>query len=351
MVKIKIILVCLLICFTGCGVKSKYVVQNSQGIEVGLSQDSANVYRLIDNRGRVIASSRSRDKKITFKVPPYLGTNGCYNVVDNKREFLLGKSEGIKITAVQEYSQKTARLTVAKRDFNQRVRYENTYRNNFLRAKTNLNRNKLFNGRTCDLPRQKQVPRRPKTVCGSYAQCKKLANDSCMKNLVDAETCSAALSKSNFHESINSVSCGALVSSLNGSKYGISDGVQDALTGYLDRHTKKMIDEGKYGEAIGTGIIRVAITYYRTQSCKDNFTKAAYAPLARWERTRKRILDEPYVLRNQCNNLINNFNSSMEREERNKKQLAKLKKEVEALESWVKTEGAKSSKPESCRFY
>ncbi|MCW8998456.1 MAG: hypothetical protein OQK04_07055, partial [Kangiellaceae bacterium] len=84
---------------------------------------------------------------------------------------------------------------------------------------------------------------------------------------------------------------------------------------------------------------------------KDNFTKAAYAPLARWERTRKRILDEPYVLRNQCNNLINNFNSSMEREERNKKQLAKLKKEVEALESWVKTEGAKSSKPESCRFY
>ncbi len=338
----------LMVIFSGCALKPKYAMQTATGLEIGINKDSNKVFKLIDRNHRVIAQTQAAEKKLIFTLPSYTSPDICYSLIDDKGEPLYGIGTGLKITSIYDYNQKIKQKNSAQQEYSNRVQNEKKHSYKVSQTKESLNKNKLFNGRTCDLPPQRPIPPYPTTICGSYSQCQKLAQDSCIKNLVDAESCGLALAKTNVHSSISSVSCGALLSSLNGENYGISSGVQDAITGYLDQHTKNKIDSGEYGEAFGTAVLRVTLTYFRTQNCKANFTKAAYAPIERWKATKEYIEREPRLAQNRCITLIHNFNSSLKTFEDNKSRKESLEKEIVYLSALIEKEKNTTSEPALC---
>ncbi|WDD96773.1 hypothetical protein SG35_015460 [Thalassomonas actiniarum] len=342
-----ILLMCL---FSGCAVKPEYTLQKATGIEIGLSKETNEIFRLIDRKNHLIAKTKATGKTLFFSLPTHTSPSLCYAIINNKGEPLFDKNKGIKITSVYHYQQKKIQRNIAQQKYNSCARNEKPYAARVNKTWATLNKNKLFNGRTCNLPAQRAVPPFPKTICGSYTQCQKLAQDSCIKNLVDAETCALTLAKTKVHSSITSVSCGALLSSLNGEKYGIGAGLQDAITGYLDQHTKNMIDSGEYGKAFATGALRVLFTYMRTESCKTNFTDAAYAPIKRWKQRKAYIENEPYQAQKQCNTLIHHYNSAFDTSENNKSCMKKQQEQLVYLTKWIDKEKKASSVPKTCTF-
>lgn len=339
-----------MVIFSGCSINPKYAIQTATGLEVGISRDTNKVFKLIDENNRVVAKTKATEKILVFLLPAYTSPNICYAVIDDEGEPLFKENSGLKITSIYNYNQKIKQQANVKQQYDRRVKNETMYSNRVRTTEANLTNNKLFNGSTCNSPQQRPVPPFPKTICGSYTQCEKLATDSCMKNLVDAESCGVALSNTNVHGSITTMGCGALLSTLNGENYGIGTGVQDAITGYLDEHTKGKIRDGEYGEAFATGAIRIFFTYMRTQSCKEKFTKAAYAPIESWIATKNYIEREPEIARNKCNILIRNYNSSLEVFNDNESHKKDLKKKLISLSRVIKKEKSSSSATKVCRL-
>lgn len=345
-----IYLLVLLFVFSGCAVKPKYAMQTATGLEVGLSRGTKKEYRLVDRYNRAIGKTKATEKTLIFSLPTHTSPNVCYAVFDDKGKPLFDANTGLMITSIYDYNRKLKQKDLAQQEYANCVRKQKTYSNRLRHADTELNKHKLFNGNTCDLPPQRAVPPFPKTICGSYQQCKDLAHDSCMKNLVDAESCAAALFKTNVHSSITSMSCGALVASLNGERYGIGSGLQDLFTGYLDEHTKKKIETGEYGQAAGTILIRLVFTYLRTQNCKEDFLNAAYAPIERWRREKEYIEREPYRAREECNKLIRKYNSSFEEFNANQSCIEESEKKVLSLSKSIEKAKGATSKPKVCTF-
>lgn len=277
---------------------------------------------------------------------PYI----CYAIIDDESNPLYKENVGFKITSIYDYNNILKQKKNAENKYSSCVNRENTHSERLNTAEANLTANKLFNGRTCDLPPQRPIPPLPETICSSYTQCEKLAYDSCTKNLVEAEICSTTLSETNVHSAITSVSCGALLSSINGQEYGITAGLQDALTGYLDQHAKNKWNNEQYGEAIGTAVIRGVLTYVRTKNCKEEFTKAAYAPIQRWQDEKDYIVDQPYRTQNACARLIQNFNSSLDEFNSNKSCIEDSKNQVLVLSKQIEKTKSASSIPEVCRL-
>lgn len=345
-----IYLILLMFLFSGCAVKPKYTIQKATSLEVGLSKETNEVFRLIDRNNHLIAKTKATEKTLIFPLPAHTPPNLCYAIINNKGEPLFDAYKGIKITSVYNYHQKKIQRNISQKKYDRCIQNEKPYNSRVNKTYTTLTKNKLFNGRTCNLPSQRAIPPFPKTICGSYTQCQKLAQDACIKNLVDAETCAASLSKTKIHSSITSVSCGALLSSLNGEKYGIGAGLQDAITGYLDQHTKNMINSGEYGKAFATGALRVLFTYMRTESCKTNFTDAAYAPIKSWRQRKTYIENEPYYAQKQCNTLIHNYNSAFDKFDNNKLCVKNQQEKLVYLTQLIDKEKKASSVPKTCTF-
>jgi hypothetical protein len=335
---------------SGCAIKPKYAIQTATGLEVELSATTDKTFSLIDQYKHTVAQGEVKGKKVVFTLPSNMSPNTCYAIVDDKGTYLYGAKNGLSITSVYDYQQLLSQLKNSQNENSRCLRNQSVFTSGFQTAQSNLNSNNLFNGKTCDLPAQKEIPPFPETICGSYTQCQKLANDSCIKNLVDAEACGAALSQTSVHSSISSVGCGALLSSLNGEEYGIGAGVQDAITGYLDEHAKSMINEESYGKAAVTIGLRLALTYYRTESCKKNFLAAAYAPINSWYQTRDYIVNEPYYEQNKCNALINEFNLSYGKLSDNKKCIQGSEKSMTSLAIAVNKAKTSTSSPEICNL-
>ncbi|WDP92363.1 MAG: hypothetical protein HUN04_22625 [Desulfobacter sp.] len=345
-----IYLLVLLMIISGCAVKPKYVVQTATGLEVGLNRGTGKEYRLVDRYNRAIGKTKATEKTLTFSLPPYTSPKVCYAVFDDKGEPLFDDNTGIMITSIYDYNQKLRQKNLAQKKQAACVRKQKACSDRLRHADTELNKHELFNGNTCNLPPQRAVPPFPKTICGSKRQCKDLAHDSCMKNLVDAESCAAALLKTNVHSSITSVSCGALVASLNGEKYGIGSGLQDMFTGYLDETTKEKIETGEYGQAAGIIALRLAFTYLRTQSCKDEFFNAAYAPIQNWRWEKNYIEREPYRAQEKCNTLIHKYNSVFKEFNANQSCIDASEKKIQSLSKSIEKAKASTSAPKVCSF-
>lgn len=334
----------------GCSTKPRYTTQSPTGIEVGLSKRTNKSFRLVDKNSSIIAKINAQGKKLVFNLPSNVSPSTCYTIIDDEGNYLFAQNTGIKITSIYDFNQKQEQLRRAQSDNRQCIENEKFYSQNYQTLDINLSNNELFNGKTCNLPARRDVPPFPQTICGSHYQCQQLANDSCMKNLADAEACGLALSATQMHSSITSVSCGALLSSLNGEQYGIGTGVQDAITGYLDQHTKNMIDDGEYGKAFTTGLIRLAFTYYRVESCKETFFNAAYAPIENWTNQKNYIEREPYIKQNACNQLIREYNSSYENFVKSKACIQETDKSIVMLSSALQKLKNSTSAPEKCSF-
>lgn len=345
-----VFLILIMIIISGCAIKPKYAVQTATGLEVGLSKDTNKTFKLIDKNNRIVAQADAKEKKLIFSLPIHTLPNICYTIINDEGEYLYDPNTGFKITSIYDYNQKITQLNDSQREHAKCVQNENNYTTNIRIARANLDNNKLFNGQTCNLPPQRDIPSFPETICGNYLQCQELANDLCIKNLIDAESCGLALLKTEIHSSITSVSCGVLLASLNGEKYGIGMGVQDAITGYLDERTKNLIKTGEYGEALATGLIRIGITYFRTESCKENFAKAAYAPIENWLQTKDYIEKEPYIEQNKCNMLIQEYNLFFEKLNDSTLCLQDLGKKIVFLSESVQKAKVATSAPEACSF-
>ena len=345
-----ICLLSILLIFSGCAVKPKYALQTATSFEVGVSKETDQEYKLIDRNRRAISKAKVINKTLVFSLPSNTPKNVCYAVINEEKEPLFDEKAGFRITSISNYQQLIGQRNHIQTQYSTCERMKEVSFSNLKRADVLLDKNKLFNGKTCDLPPQKAIPPFPKTICGNYRQCQKLAEDSCRENLVAAESCGLALSKTNVHSSISSVSCGALLAKLNGRKYGIGSGVQDAITGYLDEHTKNMFQEEKYTEGIATFILRGVFTYLRTQSCEDDFTKAAYAPIERWRTTKDRIEREPYRVQKGCISLIHNYNSSHKEFNDNKACVENSGKQIVSLEKSIEKAKRMRSEPIACTF-
>lgn len=342
-------LIVIAIYISGCAIKPSYTFQSIEGVEVGLNRDTEKTFSLIDKNGNIYAKANSHDKRIIFNLPRNTSPAICYAIVDDEGNHLLGKNSGLKITSIYEFNKNERSLMDAQIKNKACIENEYSFLNQLRSAETQLYNNNLFNGKTCDLPPQRDLPPFPQTICGSYSQCQELANDSCMKNLVDAESCGVALSKTRIHSSITSVSCGALLSSLNGERYGISSGVQDAITGYLDEHTKDMIETGEYGKAIATGLVRLALTYFRVESCKEDFFEAAYAPIDNWVNEKEYIEKEPYIKQNACARLIGEYNAVYDNLTKSKLCIQETNKNIALLSDILKN-AENFTLPEQCNF-
>ncbi len=305
----------------GCAVKPEKMIQGSHSLEVSLSGNSSQHFKVIDRNNYALSEAKASNKLLTFALPYYTSESECYRVVDDSGNNLLGERNGIRLTTAGEYRQVSASHEKAKQKAKQLEKTVPQYLSTWKSADSEMREHYLFSGTTCNLPPQRDFPPFPEVLCNTEGQCQRLANDVCISNLVDAEKCSFALSKTNLHSSISSVSCGIVVASAQGGGYGIDSGLADALTGYLDERTKSMIDSGQYGEAIGTAILRVGLTYLRTQSCKESFAKNAYAPVRSWQYQKARIEKEPYEARDRCYRLIGAHNNALENYETSKTEL------------------------------
>lgn len=340
-----------IVIFSGCAVSPKYMMQTSTGLEVGVSKDTNKIYSLVDNNyNHVVAKAKTTNKKLIFSLPANTSPYSCYAIIDDKGKPLYKENVGFKINSIYDYNVKLNQKNIAENKYSSCINSEKKFSERLNTAEANLTANRLFNGRTCDLPPQGPIPPFPETICSSYTQCEKLANDSCTKNLIEAETCSASLFNTNVHSAITSVGCGALLSSINGQEYGISAGLQDALTGYLDQHAKNKWNSEQYGEAITTVVIRGLVTYYRREKCKEEFTKAAYAPIQRWQDKKDYIVNQPYRAQNACAELIQNFNSSLDEFNSNKSCIEDSKNQVLVLSKQIEKAKSTTSVPEACRF-
>ncbi|MCB1907999.1 MAG: hypothetical protein KDH15_11555 [Rhodocyclaceae bacterium] len=341
-------LILILISISGCAAKPIYTLQSPTGLEVGLNRDTKHAYSLVDRNWNVVARARASSSKVIFDLDSHISPTNCYAVVDDEGDNLYGKSAGFKITAIYDYYQILRRLDGAEKEFSRCAEKESGDKTALSAAEAKLNSNQLFNGRTCNLPSQRAIPPFPRTICGNHSQCQRLASDACIKNLVDAESCGAALSQTNIHSSISSVGCGAILSALNGDEYGIGAGVQDAITGYLDEHTKSMINAGEYGNAIATGALRIALTYWRTENCKEQFFRAAYAPIERWATEKEYIEREPYIRQNSCNQLIVAYNNLYGNLERSNACVKNMNAVVASLSNDLQKARLSTSTPEAC---
>ena len=298
---------------SGCAIKTTQITQTTSELSVLLSDETDKTYNIVDRYNRKISSTKARGKKLSFILPSNTLPNECYRLITGDGNSLLDEKTGIRVTLVNDYKVLQSKLKLTEKDTNTRQNASSETKKSWKYALNSLEKNKLFNGKTCLLPAQRPIPKRPKTICGSSYQCKELANDSCIKNLVAAEQCGVALSATNAHSSFTSVGCGVIVASVNKESYGIDSALADALTGALDEQTKELWNKEEYGKSVITGIFRLGLTYLRTQSCKASFYEAAYKPLRYWENTRESIKREPYDKRNQCYSLIGKHNNSLDK--------------------------------------
>lgn len=306
---------------SGCAVKPVEIIQTSQTLTIELNKPSQEQFEIIGRNGKVIAEQQAENNKISFSLPYYTSDSECYRVQNSKGQSLLTENEGISLTLTSIYQQSAANLQILKQRKEKLDKQTNQNERQYANANAQMKRHSLYSNPTCRLPAEKPIPPFPDVLCRTEEQCERLANKVCTDNIIDAEKCGVALSRTNTHSSITSMSCGVIVASLNKQRYGIDSVVADAFTGYLDQHTKNMIESGEYGKGILTLLSRVLFTTMRKNKCKTSFAQNAFRPVREWSYTRDRIKREPYQKRDECYGLIRANNRYLKQSQESQKAL------------------------------
>lgn len=310
------------ISLAGCAVKPVTSTQTIQSIDIRLSKPDKQVYRLVDQRRRVVANSNGANAQLNFSLPPsrYL-LQQCLTVTDARGK-VFAALQNIKPTLAityhntrREYAENTRRVRyltyTRQRTEQQRIA-----------AIRQLKTNRAFVRDRCILPEQRYLPARPRTKCDSEHQCKEEGGAICYTMVFrNATACSIAASELKLSGMLTSPACGALAAKMAKEKYGMGDLVADAILGGIEDSAKENWNKGEYGAAVLLGAIAVGGKYLQARNCTENFVERHYGPLREWLKLKYYIEREPYQSKRTCEVLVTTANRSLRNNEQISKQL------------------------------
>lgn len=221
-----------IIIVSGCSTTPVNVLERHDRLEVELSKSTEDQFRLIDRHGAVVSSSDGGNRSIDFYIPNNVNLNECLFVIDKRGNAFL--KDGVRLSLIKDFRRlKNKKLSLENRE-REEIKSENRYKQLINTTDSELNSNRAFNGKSCDLPDTKPIPKEPTTACTYESECREEGAAICYTRHIGIYGCNVALNNIGVSSILTSPFCAERAAALAEEKYNMDGFVVDLLVGVAD---------------------------------------------------------------------------------------------------------------------